>query len=440
MNINRLICVGLSHQTAPIELREQLSHWPQGDIRTDAIEELVILSTCNRLELYACLADNVYFPNNGAAAQQALVALIEAIQGLPSALFTNHLYVYQGNAAAYHLCRVAAGLDSLVLGEAQILGQVNSTFQKAQAARTIGPVLSLLFRLGIKAGRRARTETHISANPVSVGSAALNLAHQVTGGLYKQQIAVVGLGEIGQLTLKGLRTRGVNQVTLVNRSLQRAQTLAASWGGVAYGLADLPQALRTADVVISATSAIEPIIHTTTVAQIMAQRPSRPLIFLDLAVPRDIDAAVKTIPGVQLFDVDDLRNSVDSALLARQQETPRVEQIIEEVLCEWRHQFQELQIRPVVVELRQKAEQIRQRAVERTLHHLGRHLGEVDRQTADQLWHLSNALVNQLLHEPTRQLKREAGQQQADLYANLVSDLFGLSSVFTVPDEEEASP
>ncbi len=436
MNINRLICVGLSHQTAPIELREQLSHWPEGDVRTDAIEELVILSTCNRLELYGCLAEGICLPNHIANAQQALVALIERTQGLPAALFADHLYTYQGNAAAYHLCRVAAGLDSLVLGEAQILGQVNSAFQKAQAARTVGPALSLLFRIGIKAGRRARTETQISANPVSVGSAALNLAHQVTGGLHKQQIVVIGLGEIGQLTLKGLRARGVHQATLINRSLARAQTLATTWGNAAYGLADLPQALLNADVVISATSAIEPILDIATVAQVMQQRPQRPLTLLDLAVPRDVDPAVKMVAGVQLFDVDDLRNSVDAALLARQQETPRVEGIIEELLCEWRHHFQELQVRPVVVELRQKAEQIRQRAVERTL----RHLGEVDSQTAEQLWHLSNALVNQLLHEPTIQLKRKAGQQQADLYASLVSDLFGLSSASTPPNEEGETP
>jgi len=145
---------------------------------------------------------------------------------------------------------------------------------------------------------------------------------------------------------------------------------------------------------------------------------------LDLAVPRDIDPAVKSVAGVQLFDVDDLRNSVDAALAARQREMPQVERIIEEVLAEWRQQFQELQVRPVVVELRQKAEQIRQRALERTL----RHLGEVDQQTTAQLWHLSHALVNQLLHEPTLQLKRQAGQPQADLYAGLVSNLFGLTS------------
>lgn len=425
MNINHLICVGLSHQSAPIELREQLSQWPEGDIRTDALEELVILSTCNRLELYA------YVAGGDSAPHEPLMALIEATQALPATQFANHLYVHQGEAAVRHLCRVAAGLDSLVLGEAQILGQVNSALQKAQAAHMVGPVLALLFRLGIKAGRRARVETKISTNPVSVGSAALTLAHQVTGALQKQQVLLIGLGEIGQLALKGLRARGVTNVALANRTLHRAQTLAATPGGApssaVYSLHELPQALLNSDIVISATSATEPILDAATVAQVMEQRrrqqPSRSLIFIDLAVPRDIDPAVKSVPGVQLFDVDDLQSSVDAALFARRQETPRVEQIVEEVLAQWRQEFQELQVRPVVVELRQKAEQIRRRAVQRTL----RHLGEVDSQTADQLWHLSNALVNQLLHEPTVQLKRKAGEQQADLYVSLVSDLFGLS-------------
>ena len=323
-----------------------------------------------------------------------------------------------------HLCRVAAGLDSLVLGEAQILGQVNSALQKAQAVAMVGQVVGLLFRTGIRAGRRARTETKISLNPVSVGSAALNLAHQVTGGLTKQHVLLIGLGEMGQLTLKGLRARGITNITLANRSRTRAQAMADEWGGMAYGLDDLPQALIKADIVISATSASELILDVVMLAQVMQQRADRPLMLIDLAVPRDIEPAVKMLRGVQLFDVDDLRHSVDTALTARQQEVPQVEAIIEALILEWQQQVQALKIRPVVVELRQKAEQIRQRAVARTL----RHLGEVDSQTADQLRYLSHALVNQLLHEPTLQLKRQAGQQQADLYTHLVSDLFGLTS------------
>lgn len=424
MNINRLICVGLSHQSAPIELREQLSHWPEGDLRTDAIEELVILSTCNRLELYAYLAEPYDRLAHARELCEPLLSLMADTQALPVTHFADHLYSHQGEGVVCHLCRVAAGLDSLVLGEAQILGQVNTAFYKAQAAHMVGPVLGLLFRFGIKAGRRARSETQISTNAMSVGSAALNLAHQVTGGLHNQRILVIGLGEIGQLTLKGLRARGITNVALANRTVARAQTMATAWGGKAYGLDELPRALRDADVVISATSASEPLIDVPMIAGVMAQRHQRPLVFLDLAVPRDIDPAVRALPGVQLFDVDDLRQNVDTALAARQREIPQVAKIIGELVLDWQQQFQELQMRPVVVELRQKAEQIRQRVVERTL----RHLGEVDGQTVDQLWHLSHALVNQLLHEPTVQLKRKAGHQEADLYAHLVSDLFGLPS------------
>ncbi|MBX3015449.1 MAG: glutamyl-tRNA reductase [Caldilineaceae bacterium] len=432
MNINRLICVGLNHQSASIGLREQLSQWPQGDLRTADIAELVIVSTCNRLELYAYVADALPATAEAATLAQPLIQLIAATQALPIATFVDHLYIHYGEAAVHHLCRVAAGLDSLVLGEAQILGQVNTAWQKAQTARMVGPALNLLFRIGVKAGRRARTETNISANAVSVGSAALTLAHQITGSLHQQQILVIGLGEIGQLTLKGLRGRGVTQVALANRTWQRAEALAKQWGGSVYSLAELPSALAAADVVISATSATEPIIDLTILTAVMSRRDQRPLLLIDLAVPRDIDPAVAALPGIQLYDVDALRHSVDCALAARQREMPAVEQIITEVQLEWRQHFQELQVRPVVVELRQKAEQIRQRAVARTL----RHLGDVDHQTSDQLNHLSRALVNQLLHEPTLQLKRKAGQQQADLYATLVSDLFGLSHVEDEVDHE----
>ncbi|MEZ4866456.1 MAG: glutamyl-tRNA reductase [Caldilineaceae bacterium] len=418
LQIDRLICIGLSHQTAPVELRERLSQWSATDIRNRSLQELIILSTCNRLELYAYVAADVKDP------RQALIELAAAQQNLSPHTFIDHLYSYQGAAVAHHLCRVATGLESLVLGEAQILGQVNSAWQHAQHLGMVGPVLNLLLRTAIKTGKQARTVTKISANPVSISSVALNLAQQVTGALAQQQVLLIGLGEIGQLALKGLRARGVSHLSLANRTVQRAQHLAATWGGQAYALSELPQALQQADVVISATSAIEPLLSAALVADVMATRPHKPLTLLDLAVPRDIEPAAGAVPGVTLFDVDDLQNSVDAALAARQREVPQVEALIEEALATWAHELYELRLRPVVVELRQKAEEIRQRTVARALHHLG----EVDEQTTDQLHRLSRTLVNQLLHEPTLQLKRYAGQQEADVYAAVVCDLFGLDS------------
>lgn len=441
MNRDRLVCVGLSHQTASVELREQLSQWPSSDLRTNVIEELVILNTCNRLELYAYLAEDVLPANQAQSVTtilyQPLIDLIATTQQISPTEFIDHLHYRQGEAVIHHLCRVAAGLESIVMGEGQILGQVNGALQQAYNVKSAGPVLGLLFRTGIKAGKRARTETQISTHPVSVSSAAITLAAQLTGLLHRQRVAVIGMGEIGQLALKGLSTRGVKQLNLVNRTLQHAEQMAALYGGTPHSMAELPTVLAQADIVITATSASEPVLTVEIINAAMAEREvnenRRPLTLIDLAVPRDIDPDVAAIHNVALHDVDDLRAVVDEAMAARHAEIPFVETIIAELLEEWHKEADELRLRPVVVELRQQAEQIRRRTVERTLHYLERQQGAVDEQTAEQLRYLSRALVNQLLHEPTNNLKRSASQPEGTAYAALVCDLFGLD--VDIPNE-----
>ncbi|MEZ4676964.1 MAG: glutamyl-tRNA reductase [Caldilineaceae bacterium] len=423
--MERLVAIGLSHETAPVELREKLTQWPLHDLRSAAIAELVILSTCNRLEIYAYLADSHTLSATTTPAQP-LIDLIATTQNLSPSTFVDHLYHFQGEAACRHLCRVAAGLESLVLGEGQILGQVRAALQHGYAVKSVGPTLALLFRTAINAGKRARSETHISTNPVSVSSAALALATQVTTDLRSQEIAVIGLGEIGQLLLKGLQARGAGQLHLVNRTRAKAEQLAALYNGQAYGMEEVTSVLCKAAVVFTATTAVEPLFDESTLQAILATRKSQPLTLIDLAVPRNIDPTATRVPGVQLYDIDDLRTVVDSSLAARQAEKPRVEAIIAEALAQWHQQSRELHLRPVVVGLRQKAEQTRRRLVERALAHLERQQGEVDEQTAEQLWHLSRALVNQLLHVPTVKLKQSAGRPEEAAYAAFICDLFDL--------------
>lgn len=425
MKLDRLICIGVSHETASVALREQLSQWPLGDLRTDEIEELVILSTCNRLEIYGYLAESPA-TRNGADLRRPLIELVASTKHLAPATFVEHLYHFQGAAVAHHLCRVAAGLESLVMGEGQILGQVRTALQNAYAAKSVGPVLSLLFRTGIDAGKRARTETQISTNAVSVSSAAVALAAQKNGDLRQQAIAVIGLGEIGQLALKGLAARRATQFTLVNRTFQKAEWLANHCGGQPARMDELPQVLTQADIVFTATSATEPLLTLELIEQVMGQRGDRPLTLIDLAVPRNIEAAVADVAGVQLYDVDDLRAAVDEAFSARRAEVPQVETIIDESLSDWHRQCHELRLRPVVVGLRQQAEQTRRRVVERTLRYLEREQGEINEATAAQLQYLSRALVNQLLHEPTVTLKENAAGPNGATYAALVCDLFDL--------------
>jgi glutamyl-tRNA reductase len=420
MQVSQLVCLGLNHHTATVELREHFSHIRligDGRINDDnaILRELVTLSTCNRVEFYAYVNPHIEDPH---------AALIELLSTqMESASCLEHLYFYRGQAVVEHLGRVAAGLDSLVLGEPQILGQINNACQLAQQNKTMGPVLSLLFRTAVQAGKRARTETKISSNPASVSSVALALAQKITGNLRAQRVLLIGLGEIGNLTLKLLKARGVTQLAIANRTQQKAATIAAEWGGRAYSLDELPQALLAADVVISATRAPQPLLDAITVRTVMEQRQNERLVLVDLAVPRDIDPAAGDITGVCLFDVDDLQNGVDEAFLARQREIPGVEAIIAEEVTAWARKFEELTVEPLVATLRQRAETIRQRELARTL----RNLGDVDAQTLAQLQHFSRALVNQLLHEPTVQLKKKAGQPAADEYACAIRDLFGLT-------------
>lgn len=428
MHVSQLVCLGLNHHTATIELRERFSHLPglvvQQTVACETVlSELVILSTCNRVEFYAYTQADVQ------DARVAMIQLLAGTQALAATEFADHLYFYTGEEVVEHLCRVACGLDSLVLGEPQILGQINNACLAAQQGKTMGPVLSLLFRVAIQAGKRARTETKISSNPASVSSVALALAEKLSGALQQQRVLVIGLGEIGNLTLKLLKARGVTRLAIANRTRETAERFVAQWEGeshkpTCYNLDELPQALALADVVISATRAPLPLINADMVGAVMAQRPAERLVLVDLAVPRDIDPATSTIPNVTLFDVDDLQSSLDAALLARQAEIPHVEIIIAEEIANWIRKFQELMVEPVVVDLRQRAETIRQRELARTL----RNLGDVDAQTMAHLQNFSRALVNQLLHEPTVQLKKKASQPQATEYALTVRELFGLTT------------
>lgn len=418
----QISCLGLSHHTAPVELRERL-HCSLADVNrlpagalADPVQELAILSTCNRVELYAAInADS-------AVARGVLIGLLAQIHGVAPDSFSRQLYFYDGRTAATHLFRVATSLDSLVLGETQILGQVSDAYMSAVEAKVSGPVLSALFRAAIRAGKRARSETRISENPASISSVAVTLAQNRAGDLSERRCLVVGLGEMGQLALKGLRARGLSRIGVANRTRARAEAVAAAWGGPVYDLEQLPQALAEADVVVSATAAPRVVIDGAMVAAAMARRSRRDLVLIDLAVPRDVDPAVRSVPGVHLFDLDELQGHLDESLAAREEQIPRVEAIIDQEVDAFEAELQALRVRPLIVDLRQRAEAIRQRELGRTL----RHLGDVDPQTLAHIQQLSRSLVNKLLHEPTIRLKEKANDGQAAAYAAAVRELFDL--------------
>lgn len=422
------LCIGLNHRTAAINIRECLSFSPselnaalarfrcEPGLQPSAISEFAILSTCNRLELYAgvsCAPGEAF---------HALLDFLAEARRLPAAELEPYLYRHTGSDAVEHLCRVACGLDSMIVGEPQILGQVADAFEAAVGAGTMGAVLSAAFRAAIRAGKRARTETEIAHNPASVSSVAVHAAEQIVGALKSRRVLVVGAGEMGELTVEALRARGVQQIAVANRTRQRAVELAEKWGGQPLSFVQLAEAMHEADIVITSTGAPHTIISPAMAREAMNGRAG-PLVFLDIALPRDVDPAVAEIPGVHVFDIDHLQGCLDGAIAHRYAEIPRVEQIVAEEVAAFEAWLRGVEIASVIADLRAKAEHIRQRELVRTL----RHLPALDPETRRHIEHLSESLINKLLHEPTRQLRAEAGNGHAAEYAHTVRRLFGLS-------------
>ncbi len=416
--MHHLVCLGLSHRTAPVELRQRIGALGLGADRCPDVVEHAVLQTCYRVELYARLRSGVE------EARDELVDALSTAHGVPCELLLDHLYVHAGADVARHLCRVAAGLDSLVLGEAEILGQVREAFDSAATDGTAGPGLALLFRTAISAARRARAATAIGANPATASSMALALAEGVVGDLAEKRLLVIGAGRIGLQTLKGAQGRGIAKIAVANRTIERARDVARRFGASALGLDGLASALVEADVTITATSSETTILDAEVVSEAMARKADRTLVLVDLAVPADIEREIGAIDGVRLFDVDDLRAGLDDAMASRLREVPKVEAIVDEEVETFARRYRVLEVEPLLSELRRQAESIREREVERAL----RDLGEVDPAVADRMEHLSRTLVKKLLHDPTVRARERAGDGDADEVAGAVRELFGLSA------------
>jgi glutamyl-tRNA reductase len=382
--------------------------------RPNGIAEIVLLSTCNRLELYAVAQAEPF---------SALAHLVSETSDVPHAEFEPHLYQHTRADAVTHLCRVAAGLDSMILGEPQILGQVAEAFQSAQAQGAAGPLLSSLFRAAIQAGKRARTETAISRNPSSVGSVAAKLAGAAIGDLDSAHVLILGAGEMAELAVEALRARGASHFTVISRTHERAARLAQRWNAQTLTLEQLAEALANADVVLASTAAPHFLVTPGLVRAAFASRPERPLVFIDIAVPRNVDPDVRYLPNAHCYDIDDLEVHLNGGLAERQQEIPRVEAIVAEETQAFLNWLYSLDIVPLIADLRAKADAIRRAEVEKTLRRLP-HLGEAERQRIETM---TEALVNKLLHDPTLRLKAEASNGRATEYAAVIRHLFALN-------------
>lgn len=424
-----ILLVGLNHRTAPVELREQFSLTECGvskalhDLRLAASEqgsflsEIVIVSTCNRLEIYA-VAPSIE------PGWEAIEHFLAQLQRVAVESFHCHLYRMHGMDAIEQLMRVSCGLDSMILGEHQILGQVAGALDEAQAAGMVGPVLSHLFAQAIHAGKRARTETAISRQTTSISHAATKLAQSELGSLEEAEVLIVGAGEMADLAARALKMRGAEKLTFVSRTYSHTADLAQTHQGQAVLWQQLDEKLASASLVITATGAPHTVLHAAQIASLLPARQRRPLMIIDIAVPRDVEVAVGGLPLVKLYDIDDLQSALDDNLAQRQAAVSQVEAIVAEGqrdFLEWLHTRE---VVPLISDLHEQTLVMVEAELERAFHKLG-NLSPEDKEIVRQLGY---RICNKLLHEPTVRLKAAAANGKGVSYAETIRELFALGS------------
>lgn len=435
----KLLLAGLDHTTAPVEIRERLAFsstdipaaltqltTPQGG-RPAPLAEAAILSTCNRVEIYGV--------THGASTAQSLVRFLADFHGLDEHEFAHTLFFFSGESVARHVCATAAGLRSLVLGEAQIQGQVRQSFEHAQAAGSLGPVLHRLFQHALTAGKRTRSETPLGLGAASVSQAGVELARRRLGDLAGRSVLLVGGGEVSELAAQNLLANGADSLMIVNRTEARARELAARYKATPHGFDDLPACLARADIVISSTAAPVPIIYREHVTAALAAKPQvrgvgaagdRPaMLLIDLAVPRDFAPEVAGVPGAHLCTVDDLQEVVRLTLGQRAGAASAAEAIALEEVAAFDAWCRTQDAVPALTMLRERAEALRNAELERAL----RRLTDLSPEQQSVVEGLTRSLVNKLLHPPTRRLRDAAAQGDGQRYAAMVTDLFNLESI-----------
>lgn len=422
-----ILCLGLNHTTADVALRERLafSHqnletnldrkrdWLDSGFDSSEFEELVILSTCNRVELYAVAHQPVF---------DRLETFLAETRDCPKTDFSDATYRLSDKDAVLHLLEVAAGLDSMVVGEPQILGQVNDAYSTAREKGTTGKILSRLFETAIRTGKRARTETTISKNPASIASIAASLIVEKVPDLSSAKIMIFGAGEMAELAIEALRKRGAQSVLVVNRTFKHAEELAQRWDGKAAGLETMLDHLPDMDIVIASTGAPHLVLQSSMVEQAMRHRSNHRVVIVDIAVPRDVDPQVKTIPGVSLYDLDMLTDYLEHNIAQREAEVPKVKSIIFEELNAFEGFLISLKVLPLICDIHHQANTIRQVELRKTI----RRMQGLTPEMEQHLEVLTKSIVTKILHSPITRLKAEANGQNAADYSKVARALFGL--------------
>lgn len=426
-----IVVVGLNYRTAPVEVRERFS-FTDKDLplaleelqRTTSVLEGVIIATCNRTEIYV-VVDRLQMCG------YYVRSFMEKWFGVPREEFTKHLYMYENEAAIRHLFKVSCGLDSMVLGETQILGQVRSSFLLSQSHRVTGKWFNTLFKQAITLSKRAHSETAIGESAVSVSYAAVELGKRIFGSFTDKKVLILGAGKMSELTAMHLNGGGAKEVIVANRTFGRAQELASKFDGTASTMKEAMQRLSEVDILISSTGAEGYIITSSQVAQSMKIRQDRPLFIIDIAVPRDIDPAISELSNVFLYDIDDLEGIVESNLEMRREEAVKIEQMIEEEIVAFGKWLQTLGVKPVIRALQEKSTEIHQK----TLESLFNKLPELDERQRKVIRRLTKSIVNQMIHDPINRIKELAGEDQSAEALNMFTHIFALEEHLEVMEE-----
>ena len=425
-----LIVIGLNHKTAPIEIRERLA-FQEGEMGTalsvatslPSVKEGMILSTCNRVEIFAAARE-------ADKAVHDLKDFLSRYRGLSLMEFEKNLYFFTGEEAVRHIFRVASSLDSMVVGEPQILGQIKSAYNMAVESKASGLVLHKLLHRAFHVAKRVRTETQIGNSAVSVSFVAVELAKKIFETLSRKIVLLIGAGEMCELAARHLVSAGVDKVLVTNRTYERAAALAREFKGEPVPFEEINQGLKSADIVISATDSPRYLIKHDRVVKVMKDRKQKPIFFIDIADPRDIEPSVGDVENVYLYNIDDLQKVANENIKDREKEARKAEALVQDEVVKFVDWYKTLEVTPTIVALRKRFDEIRKKELEKTLS-LHPNLSEKERQSLEAL---TSAIVNKILHGPLSLLKRTNGEMSTDLFLDALQTLFGLE---TIEFEEE---
>lgn len=420
-----IVVVGLNYRTAPVEVRERFT-FSEDDMpraleqlnSTKSVLEGVIVATCNRTEIYV-VVDRLHMCG------YFIRSFMEQWFGINREEFTQHLYIYEDEQAISHLFKVTCGLDSMVIGETQILGQVRNAFLTSQKHNGTGTWFNMLFKQAVTLGKRAHSETSIGESAVSVSYAAVELGKRIFGAFHDKKVMILGAGKMSELTVKHLYANGAAEVIVANRTLSRAEELARKFKGTPCTINEAIHSLNEVDIIISSTGSNEYVLNAERVKESMKKRPSRPLFMIDIAVPRDIDPAVGDLSNVFLYDIDDLEGIVETNMEMRRVEAAKIEVMIQEEMDAFHTWLKTLGVRPAIRALQEKSNAIH----EETMESLFNKLPELDERQRKVIRRLTKSIVNQMMHDPINRIKEMTGGKQGGEALDYFSQIFALESL-----------